>query len=258
MEGGRQAELRQGCRQRPGREGGSAQAGMQRMPGEGCGQCPGGKEAAPGKGGRECPERAAGIRQRHRLLPGLWGGADGKRPSHVPPAVCWVQRRHPFPPRRPAASLLSCPPRTSPPGQTPSGEAGRTPPGESFPPPPPLLAVLLGTSLHLLLRQPPARGQGWGFLCARGGHPEPGLVAGPTKGGTFLLQCLHFWVTRHGAFTCVLDRGKMLAAPPGTWSGPPGHAADGLPAPQAPLRLTVTPASTEVSPRVWLRPHGLG
>lgn len=172
MEGGRQAELRQGCRQRPGREGGSAQAGMQRMPGEGCGQCPGGKEAAPREGGRECPERAAGIQQRHRLLPGLWGGADGKRPSHVPPAVCWAQRRHPFPPRRPAASVLSCPPRTSPPGQTPSGEAGRTPPGESFPPPTPLLAVLLGTSLHLLLRQPPARGQGWGFLCARGGAPR--------------------------------------------------------------------------------------
>lgn len=185
MEGGRQAELRQGCRQRPGREGGSAQAGMQRMPGEGCGQCPGGKEAAPGEGGRECPERAAGIRQKHRLLPGLWGGADGKRPSHVPPAVCWVQRRHPFPPRRPAASVLSCPPRTSPPGQTPSGEAGRTPPGEPFPPPPPLLAVLLGTSLHLLLRQPPARGQGWGFLCARGGTPSPGWLQAPPKEGHF-------------------------------------------------------------------------
>lgn len=186
MEGGRQAELRQGCRQRPGREGGSAQAGMQRMPGEGCGQCPGGKEAAPGEGGRECPERAAGIRQRHRLLPGLWGGADGKRPSHVPPAVCWVQRRHPFPPRRPAASVLSCPPRTSPPGSDSFGGGGQDPSRGAFPSSATAARCALG---HIASPPPaPAPGPRAGLgvsLCPGGGTPSPGWLQAPPKEGHF-------------------------------------------------------------------------
>lgn len=216
---------------------------------EGCGQCPGGKEAAPGKGGRECTERAAGIQQRHRLLPGLWGGADGKRPSHVPPAVCWVQRRHPFPALMPTAD------ESHGPG---SGGGGQEPSQGAFPPPHRSLCSWARRFASSRAGPGPRAGLGLS-LCPR--DPEPGLVAAPTKGGTFLLQRLHFWVTPHGAFTCVLDRGKMLAAPPGTWSRPPGHAADGLPAPlrswsspQAPLRLPVTPASTEVSAQVWLSP----
>lgn len=100
------------------------------------------------------------------------------------------------------------------------------------------------------------------------GAPEPGLAAGPTEGGTFLLQRLHFWVTPHGAFTCVLDRGKMLAAPPGTWSRPSGHAADGLPAPLCSSKQTpkASPAPGDTSEhrgvctglaaiaRAWLSP----
>lgn len=154
-------------------------------------------------------------------------------------------------------SRLSCPPRTSPTGQAP-GEVGRSPRRE------PSLLHTARCALGHVASPPPvpalARGRGWGFLCARG-TLSPGWWQPPPKEGHFWLQRLHFWVTPHGAFTCVLDRGKMLAAPPGTWSRPPGHAADGLPAPlrswsspQAPLRLPVTPASTEVSAQVWLSP----
>lgn len=162
--------------------------------------------------------------------PGSLGRRRWEKTLPCPPCSVLGAAPSPLPSPAPPASVLSCPPRTSPTGRAPSGEVGRTPPRESFPPPTPLLAVLSGTSLHLLPCRSLARGRGWGFLCARGGNPEPPPAAGPTKGGTFLLQRPHFWVTPHGAFTCVLDGGKLLAAPPGTWSRPPGRAADGLPA----------------------------
>lgn len=228
--GGRQAELRQGCRQRPGWEGSSAQAGMRRMPGEGFGQCPGGKEAAPGKGGEECPERAAGIQQRHRLLPGLWGGGDGKRPSHVPPAVCWVQRRHPFPPRR-----LRHPRSHAHPGRVPRARFLRGRWAGSLPGSLSLLrhCCSLCSRAHRFTSScagpRPAGGAG-GFSVPGGDTLSPGWLQAPPKEGHFCSSVGIFGSPRTEHFTCVLDRGKMLPAPPGTWSRPPGRAADGHPA----------------------------
>lgn len=116
-----------GGRQRLGREAGTAQAGMQAlMPGSGAGSarggkealprrgcrgCPGrdagsaqaGEEAEPGKGGRECPDRVAGSQEGHRLLPGLWGGADGKKTLPCP--RCSVPGATPSP--SPAPSSIS-------------------------------------------------------------------------------------------------------------------------------------------------------
>lgn len=63
-----------------------------------------------------------------------------------------------------------------------------------------------------------------------GGTLSPGWPQAPPKEGHFCCSGCIFGSPRTEHFTCVLDRGKMLAAPPGTWSRPPGRAADGLPA----------------------------
>lgn len=216
--GGRQAvpgALRalpgEGRRLWPGGDAGTARGGRQA-----------GKEAAPGRGCGECPARSAGSREGHRLLlPGLWGGADGRRPSHGPPQRSSGTPSLPGTRRGPGA--LSPPP-------------GRTP---LAPTPPPRWLwgpALLGPSVWAGgFSQPPVPGV---LPLRRGARPDRGRDVSGTEAA--------FLGHPASSFYPAVMKGEPVA--PGRGPRPP----QGLP--PASLLLQVPPKPCSSSPGLQRAP----
>jgi len=188
---------------------------------------------------------------------------------------CRWEKTLPCPPCTITSSLPSAPqhlyPHARPVGalwdQSPSGEEGRTLPREPFPPPTLRFGMLLGSSLRLLaVPAPGSAGRAGGFSvpAVTVGCSQFGVVPGCTE--TLLSQQLLCWDTPHRAFTCAPDgeedvdrtSGERGPGPHNTLPLDSPHLSAPRSRPQTLLQLTVTPASSGVSPWAWLPSHRLG